>query len=140
LTTIHKILDQIDGVFIVEFAAGAFGFVALYAVIATLVAYLVMRRRMNETVRGLMKLFLLKAPIIGIMWGFVGGLCGYIGLIVIDTLQHFNKYDNPSDVNYNRKVLLVVFTLTGIGYGSLSGLALFYKKYKAMNSSASTRE
>jgi succinate dehydrogenase/fumarate reductase cytochrome b subunit len=131
-------LDQVDVAFVVEFAGLSFLFLALYVIIARTIASLLMRGRMNETVRECMKRFLMKAPIVVTMIGFTAGLCGYIGLIVMDTLQHFNKYDDASDVNYKRKVLLVVFTVSGICYGAISGLALFYKRCKAMNSSAST--
>ncbi len=133
-------LDQVDGVFIVEFAVGAFAFVALYAIIANVIAYLAMRKRMNDAVRESMKRFLFKAPLLVTMIGFTAGLTGYFLLIIMDTLLHANKYVKASDVNLKRKEFLVLFTLAGILYGTLNGLAFFYKRCKAMNSSTSRKE
>jgi hypothetical protein len=64
---------------------------------------------------------------------FAAGLAGYIGIFLIDTLNSRNANASALAVNARPEMVLVLFALFGICFGTLAGLAMFFKAKKALS-------
>jgi hypothetical protein len=128
----HRI-EQLDVLFILKVFAVSFSAVASYVLIAYAIVYLLMRERIDEAIRELMKRFLFKTPFVVTGYGFAAGLVGYIGIFLTDALLSVNANASASAVNARPKMVLVLFTLFGICFGTLVGLATFFKAKKGLS-------
>jgi hypothetical protein len=130
------ILEHLSVWFVGEVFAASFSVVALYVIIALLIVRITLRKHINEIIRELMKRFLFKFPFIVTGYGFLAGVGGYIGIALTDLFVDGNIASHASGLDPRPRIVLVLFTLFGMCFGTLVGLQLFIKSYKTIRSSS----
>ena len=128
------IIEQLDILFVIKVFAVSFSVVALYVLIANAIVYLLMQKSMDDAIRTLMKRFLFIVPFRATGYWFAAGLLGYIAIVLRNAFFSRHANHNTLALREQPRMVLVIFTLVGICYGTLVGLAAFFKAKKALSS------
>ena len=132
-------MKHVHILFFVKVLAFSFLCVALYVLIANVIAYLLIRRRNDKRFFEVMQKSFLKLPCLLTFYGFIAGIAAYLwGALVVGSL--FGSDSQPSIPSERTQmdgseVSLIMFILLGFSVSVVVGWIVFYRAFNFLKKS-----